>query len=262
MNNNVENKDKTLVLIPGSTGEVGLEYFNYFSQFDDKFDTFGFTSNLKSVSKQTILVDFLNPLSVNKCLNGLDIEQYKSLILIHCIGKDEFENWGYPISDSHDHSFTKPDIYASNFQTYQHVSEGILKQFSDKIKFVVIGGTRDSEITNPYQQSYSNSKNELRELMREQVIEYSNVSSLVINVSSIDTGGDLKGRPFSDTKHWLKLDELLLRTREIIPLDGHNSYSELTVLNPVLKFDKASFYSDSETFRRRMKEVHNIVYKV
>lgn len=249
-------KNKHLILIPGSTAEVGSTYLTHFKNLK-KFETIGFTSNEKKVNSYTKKTNFLDKNSISKSLEKIDLNKYDKITLIHCIGEDKFEDWGYPISSEHNHEFICPQIYNSNYVTYENVSNGILKQYKGIIKFVSLGGTRDSMKTNPYQQSYSNSKNKLRELMKKQVINNSNVSSLMINVSSIDTGGDLKGRPYSDTSYWLKLDQLLDRTREIIPLNGNNSYLELTVLNPMPDFNKEIYYSDYETYKRRLKEVYN-----
>ncbi|GEM_PF-740900 len=225
-----ESLEQKLVLISGASGGIGREYFQYYAtQKNTRCYGIG---RRKSNNARHIQLDLSNKDSAETFIRDIDLKEISDVVYLHGVGLDKFEEDGIPHIDE-DKDGIDDEVYQSNVQTFLNVANPLIeksKTLQKPVHIVNIGSISDVFIV-PLWQSFSKSKNLIRQYMKTK----SNllVNSIFLNVSSVDMDHEKYGRPFADTKYWLKPNELCQRSLPILNQRyPHINYVEVDIFNP------------------------------
>ncbi len=193
---------KKLVIIPGITGRMGQEYFLKFKK-SKEYEVVGLSTK-KSREKYIYSCNLENKKDIGFFLKKVRLENYKEIIVIHCVGKFKFEG-EKSLKELRSKNYLDKEIYNSNFITFKNLAEGLLKikKENQKVVFCAFGSISD-RYTIPWWISYSKSKNILRKYMRD--IVGGNIRCVFVNVSSTEKEEE---RPFADKTFWLSCKEVV-----------------------------------------------------
>lgn len=209
---------KKIILIAGATGKMGEEFSKVFMKKQDFYVVKISSKNKKGY----FFCNLYDKKNIQKSVKLLSLSKYKEIYIIHSVGKFKFE-------DHHDLNLKidynkleiNDDIFKSNFTTFKNLSETIIEESREgqKIIFCAFGSISDRYAI-PWWQSYSKSKNLLREYMHSLIAK--NIRCVFINVSSTEKREE---RIYADKKYWLKCKEVVKRS---LP----------TILNPLSNFQE------------------------
>lgn len=247
-----------LVIISGTTGDLGRAYLDYYSKQSDiicygltrreeKYPIRGVTycnSNLEDV------------ITTREEIQKISMEGVIEILLIHPVGKFKFETKGLPEVDKIKEGIDD-EVFTSNVDTFHNIVKPLIEQRGKysivPIKLVAFGSLSDSYNV-PWWGSYSKSKLILRQEMRELSRMEPQVESLFVNLSSVKTSNESKTRPSADTKYWLRPEEVVSRSVPVIENMQH-SYQEIDLFNPSPEYH-VSYYKEYNQLREKwLKEM-------
>jgi len=238
---------KKIVIVSGASGSLGEEYLKYFSN-KQKFKVLGLSRSKpkkKIKNVEYLYCDLLNSTKVQNEISLIDFEQFSEIIFIHPVGKFSFE-------DKNNGNSLNNKIYDSNVLTFINVAN-ILSKFIEKNKKIIFCcfGSVSDKYKVPYWKSYTQSKQELRKIVRK-LSENKNIRGVFVNVSTVFTGNENKLRPFADTKYWLKPKKIVSKSIPEI-ISGKSQFIELDVFEPHPNF-KEDYYLDHEAIYNKWKK--------
>lgn len=203
----------TLVLISGAGGSLGYAGVQAASQL--------LNTQVIAISRKKIQlkdkkiknweVDLLDERSTAKKIEKEDFQRFSRIIFIHAVGKFKFEETGKPVLD-HDSDGIDDDVFDSNVKTFQNVVAPLLHEVKKiaqhpPVTLCAFGSISD-RYNVPYWQSYSKSKNQLRQYMRK-LTEKGKINALFVNVSTTKTDRERNLRPRANQAYWLKPTEIV-----------------------------------------------------
>ena len=241
-------------VIAGITGEIGREFAR---RLQDKGRIYGISrkySPLEGVRYKHIQADLLIPEQVQTAFDTIELTD--TTTYIHLPGKFQYEDENYPIEDK-DGDGIDDDTLKTNLQTFLEVKGNLVnwltKNLQAKLRLVGIGSTSDL-YNSPFWNSFTQAKNRLRKEFRAM---YGNpklhprVSTLFINVSTVDGEQLADERPFHPKKHILTPREILDQSLPYI-LDERDSSVEISILKPNPDFNGFRKKSTKERWYREM----------
>ena len=187
-----KNQTKDLIIIAGVTGEIGIDFANYYSK---EYRVIGIsrTGMQKDYDNFEMLnMDLLNPEDVVEKLDTIDFDGVCNVTVLHSIGVDKFENTNYPKIEPI--NTIDEDVYNSNVNTFKNLVRPLIEKIEElredgnriKLKLSMIASIADKHDVLMLT-SFSESKNIVRSYMRNISNNFSWVSAFVINVSSTVT---------------------------------------------------------------------------
>jgi NADP-dependent 3-hydroxy acid dehydrogenase YdfG len=251
--------EKKLVIVSGASGSLGRAYIENLRERLNVECVGIVRSGAKSSEYNTrvIHVDLLDESEVVSSMNGIDFTHASEVIFIHPVGKFKFEKNGKPDSDV-DHDGIDDDVYRSNVDTFRAIVHPLLKKLHQQallsnpipLKLCAFGSISDRYHV-PYWQSYSKSKDILRQLMFSLVKQapVGSISGMVVNLSSVDTHNERDLRPSADKAYWLSCHEIAEKTVPVL-LDEPFSWKEFDVFKPKPAFDP-SYYRDHQRILKK-----------
>jgi NADP-dependent 3-hydroxy acid dehydrogenase YdfG len=238
---------KKIVIVSGASGSLGEEYLKYFSN-KPRFKLIGLSRRepkKKIENVEYLYCDLLNSTKLQNEINKIDFEQFSEIIFIHPVGKFAFE-------DRNNGNKLDKQIYDSNVLTFVNVANILTKliEKNKKIIFCCFGSVSDKYDV-PYWKSYTQSKKELRKIVKK-LSENENIRGVFVNVSTVSTGNENKLRPFADKKYWLKPKKIVSKSISDIS-SGKSQFIELDVFEPLSSF-KDNYYLDHEAIYKKWKK--------
>ncbi|MBW2990344.1 hypothetical protein KY348_01425 [Candidatus Woesearchaeota archaeon] len=245
---------QTLVVIAGATGSIGNAYHQYYSK-KQRTKCIGLSRQKPGFYK----INLLKPLETQKFARQLELKGIEHLILIHSIGIDKFEINGTPEIDR-DKDGIDDEVYKSNVLTFTTLAKPLTERvtrhnYKKKLKTILtfcgIGSISDTYSV-PFWQSYSKSKNILREYIRNLVSE--NTRGMFVNVSSVNTGKEKQYRPCANTTHWITPQEVV---RKSIPYIENKDvlWQEIALFRPNPKYTPSYFKDHKKLLEKWIKDL-------
>ena len=233
-------KSKRNFIIAGINGEIGSEFAKRLQDFGNLYGISRKENKVEGIKYEHLRGDLLIDKDVERVFSNLDISG--DLTYIHLPGKFQFQDENHPITDKNNDGIDD-ETFATNVETFSNIKPYLLKYLEknpkNKLKIIAIGSTSDLYDI-PYWHSFTHSKNELRKEFRSvygNLNTYGRVSSLFINVSTVD-GSQLAGeRPYISKEFTLNPEEILNESLYYI-LDDKPSSLEISVLKPNPDFEK------------------------
>ncbi len=245
--------NKHLVIVSGSTGDLGRAYLEYYSKQSDTV-CYGLTRREEKhpVSGVTYLSSNLeDAVATKEQIQKISLDGTTDVLLIHPVGKFKFEANGIPEIDKEQDGIDD-EVYRSNVDTFHHVVRPLLEQ-RKKHNFIpltlVAFGSLSDPYTVPWWGSYTRSKLILREEMRTISRIEPRIKSLFVNLSSVKTKNEQKTRPSADIRYWLSPEQIVTRTiplLETCPLP----YQEADLFNPFPDYH-ISYYTEYDKLREK-----------
>lgn len=243
---------KQLVIVSGATGDLGRAYLEYYAGQNDTI-CYGLArrDETNPVGKVTYLSSNLeDAVATQEQLRKISLEDVVDVLLIHPVGKFKFETNGVPKVDNAPQDGIDDEVYASNVNTFHNIVRSLIESRGRygivPLKLVAFGSLSDPYNV-PWWGSYSKSKLILRQDMRELSMTESQVESLFVNLSSVETSNEQKTRPFADMKYWLKAQEIVTRSVPVIQNMQH-PYQEIDIFNSSPNYHQ-SYYKDFDRLR-------------
>ncbi len=238
----------TLAIVTGANGAVGAAYLKRLSERPG-VRSVGITrtpveNRIEGVDYRQG-VDLLDQNAVEEVMGAVRLEEALRVVLIHPVGRFKFEEVPPKEPD--------PSILRSNGGTLQYAVSALFKRRRPDTSLVVCGfGSVSDRYNVRYWTSYTAAKNEVRATLRG-LADISNPAgfrtlSLMVNVSTTDTGNESTLRPNADRSHWLQPSTIVDQTLPIL-LAGEVEapfYREMDVFVEKPGFDPLAYYGNPE----------------
>ncbi|MFA6073025.1 MAG: SDR family NAD(P)-dependent oxidoreductase [Candidatus Woesearchaeota archaeon] len=245
----METLENTLVIISGASRGIGKAFLNHYSQ-QPNTNCIGLTRS-KNTNQQYAQLDLLQTNKVKEFVNHLNLTDVDKVIYMHSIGIDKFEPNGKPHIDT-DNDGIDDEVYSSNVTAFKNLAEPLMDRiYSKRLPLTIINiGSLSDMFEVPFWQSFSKSKNQVRQYMKANSNE--KIKGVMLNVSStLDEEGRKYGRPFADTTYWQKAEDLVSKSVKFI--DGHE---------PGVGYIEADFFNPSPFYRPDYFTNHARLYKI
>ena len=246
-------QQRPLVIVSGSTGDLGRAYLNYYSKQKDTV-CYGLTrrDEERPLSGVTYLEsDLEDSVTAREQIGRISLEGVVEILLIHPVGKFKFESDGTSEIDANKDGIDD-EVYTSNIDTFHNIVRPLIEQRGQygiiPLKLVAFGSLSD-QYSVPWWGSYSKSKLILRRDMRELSRTEPNVKSLFVNLSSVETSNEQKTRPYADFRYWIKPEEVVDKSISMIETMRH-PYQEIDVFNPSPDYTQ-SYYRNFDRLREK-----------
>ena len=254
-----EHSEKTFV-IAGINGDIGLEFARRFQDLGKIYGISRKNGKLDSVSYEHVCADLLNPDKVKTAFECMKLSE--DVTYVHLPGKFRFQDENHPITDVNNDGIDD-EIFATNVETFRNVRsyliEHLMRNRNAKLKLIAIGSTSDLYDI-PYWHSFTHAKNELRKEFRSMYGNsetYGRVSSLFINVSTVDGRGLAGERPYISKQFVLTPKDILDESLPFVLDDNVNSL-EVSILKPNPAFQENGFLSIGKIRERWYGEMYGL----
>lgn len=240
---------KTLFIIAGSNGAIGKAYLDHLTSEGNRCIAIARGKHLYSWPNTTTLSgDLLDRRRSEEIINSIDLTGIDHVVLIHTVGKFNFElSLG---SDS-------KDVWESNVVTFQNLADPLLlrtRELGISVKFVALGSPSDPYHV-PFWQLFTEAKDAVRAAIKRHALNHSKVQGLVVNISSTKTANEEKLRPFADTSSWLTPEEVVQNSIKDISKSDGPLYQEIQVIKPNPNFN--NYYADTDAiYKKWMYEMY------
>ncbi|OIO42985.1 hypothetical protein AUJ64_03370 [Candidatus Pacearchaeota archaeon CG1_02_39_14] len=237
---------KKIIIVSGAAGSLGEEYLKYFSEREG-FHLVGLSRRepaKKVKNVEYVYLDLLHSNELDKKMSKLNLKEFAEIIFIHLVGKFKFE-------DKEGSKRLDKKIYDSNVTTFVNMANIFSKlvERNKKVVFCCFGSVSD-KFDIPYWKSYTQSKKELRRIVKD-LSKNKNIRSVFVNVSTVLTDNENKLRPFADKTYWLNPKKVVQKSiREII--FGKSQFIELDVFEPHPRF-KQDYYLNHKALYDKWK---------
>jgi len=256
---------KYLVIIAGAAGEIGSWYSKTLS--DKGIEVIAIVRNKKLPFISPLISEIIchldNKKDIESKFNNISIEDYQEIIYLHTIGVDKFDPRGYP--DVQPMETIDPEVYATNVNSFKYLMRYLIQRIglynksnknNTQLKIAMIGGVADKHA--PFViESFCEAKYIIRQYIQSQVnIHPEWVSGLSINVTSTLTKSALEVRPHADTKYWLKPNEVVERSIEILLANFTNrdGYAEIDIIKELPHFIQGYYENDQMLYDKWSRE--------
>jgi hypothetical protein len=255
-------KTRTLTIVAGAAGEIGLEFCKL--AIDNNIDCIGVMRNtrIKIVSNKfvEVICNLENESEIEKVFANIDFEKYQRIIYLHAIGIDKFEPRGYPIVRPMD---TIPsDVYKTNVNTFKYLLKYCVKKINrinlenvSKIKFrvAIIAGEGDKHA--PFViESFCEAKYILRQYIQSYISMHPDwISGLSINITSTVTKSALQARPYADTKYWLTPKEVVRQSFDRL-ISSFRGFKDVSVIKECPDFVYDYYDNNQMLYEKWSKE--------
>ena len=242
-----------LVIVSGSTGDLGKAYLNYYSKRKDTV-CYGLTRRDEEtpVDGVTYLRSNLeDAMATREQVRQISLDGVIEVLLVHPVGKFKFESDGTSEIDENKDGIDD-EVYKSNVDTFHNIVGPLIGQRevygSVLLKLIAFGSLSD-QYNVPWWGSYSKSKLILRQDMRELSRIEPNIKSLFVNLSSVKTANENRTRPSADTRYWINPEEVVNKSISLIE-NMQYSYQEIDIFNPSPDYH-TRYYQEHDQLREK-----------
>lgn len=256
---------KTLAIIAGAAGEIGSSFSKAFA--DKGIDVIAIIRTKKLSFSSPLISEVVCHLDDKKDIESkfenISIEDYQEVIYLHTIGVDKFDPRGYP--NIQPMQTIDPEVYTTNVNSFKYLMRYLVQRVGNhnisiknntRLKIAMIGGVADKHA--PFViESFCEAKYIIRQYIQSQVNLYPEwVSGLSINVTSTITESALKVRPHADTKYWLKPDDVVNRSLEILLTNftSRDGYGEIDIIKELPNFVQGYYENDEMLYKKWSRE--------
>lgn len=241
--------EKELFLVTGASGKLGIAFIEQLKK--ENKPVIGLVrKNFEIEGVQLLKADLLNENQTLETVKNFDFSGFKTINLIHPVGKFKFENSPSDIKDNNKDGIDD-EVYVTNVLTLKNVLKALLSSLNSnqKIKACAFASISDKHNI-PFWNSYTKSKNIIREYLKE-LCKGNYVQALMVNVSTVDTGNENLLRPKADKTYWLHPEEIVSQT--LPELTNISSYKEIDLFKERPDFDE-NYYLDHEAILKKWKK--------
>ncbi len=248
-------KNKSLVIVSGASGKLGEIYLRSFSR-QNFYKCIGISrrnpeKKLRDVSY--LKIDLLNREQTKKKIKNLKIECYEKIWIIHCIGKFKFEINRKPEFDKNKDGIDDI-IFDSNIKTFLNLFSSIKENISKNTNLEIIAfGSVSDKYNVPFWESYTQSKNILREILKKISLK-EKIKCNFVNVSTTNTGNENLLRPFGDKKYWLSPREIVEESLKKIS-ENKRRFFEFNIIKNNPSFKRNYYKSPNKILAKWLKEM-------
>jgi hypothetical protein len=254
--------NKTLVIIAGAAGEIGIEFCKGLAI--KGVDCIAVIRNKQlSVdfpSIQSVSCNLDNQYEIEEKFLQVKFENYNHVIFLHTIGVDKFDPRGYPNIKPMD--TIDSDIYNTNVNSFKYLFRYCARRIRNinlysgkeiKFKTAIIAGVADKHT--PFViESFCEVKFILRQYIQSIVQLYPEwASGLSINITSTVTESALKVRPYADTTYWLTAEDVVNKSIDELLVDT-GGYKELDLIKSSPYFTSDYYENDEVLYQKWSKE--------
>lgn len=244
-------------MVTGASGKLGSCFIEQLKKEDKVI--LGFTrKDFKIEDVEILKADLLDELQISNTLKDFDFSCFSTITLIHPVGKFKFEK-DFSDTVDIDRDGIDDEIYTTNVLTLKNILKILLARLNNnqKVKVCVFASISDKHNV-PFWNSYTKSKNILREYLKE-LCKQGYAHTLVVNVSTVDTGNENLLRPNADRTYWLHPDEIVSQT--LPELVNVTLYKEINVFKNKPDFNE-NYYLDHEAILKKWeKEMDRLIRK-
>lgn len=244
--NDVKNEGcekEVLAIVTGANGALGKAYLQQLSTLPHVRSV-----GLAREQKEEIPgveyrhgVDLLQEHQVREAIYSLQCELAQTILLIHPVGKFKFEMQPPQEID--------PEVLLSNMGTMVNTIKAVVSRMRSNLIVCAFGSVSD-KYNVPFWRSYTGAKNRMREslqsLSRMLSISNRNVRSVMVNVSTTDTGNEKLLRPNADRTFWLKPEKIVQESLPILLVESAPQYQEIDVFEAKPGFNPEHYYSNHQ----------------
>lgn len=235
-----------IFIVTGASGKLGLSFIEELHNRREK--VIGLARKKIEIKNTDVYqADLLDEDEVASALNKIKFANFKEIYLIHAVGTFKFQKNNSDILDDNKDGIDD-EVYATNVLTLKNVLKCLLTHHHSSIKIRVCAFASVSDKYNvPFWNSYTKSKNIVREYLRE-LSDLAHIHALVVNISTVDTGNENNLRPNATKTHWLQPSEIVVKVLpELINL---STYTEIDVIKEKPDFDP-NYYLDHEAILKK-----------
>jgi len=259
----MKNKKENLILVSGATAKLGQAYVSYLVK-SNSFKVIGLSRKRRNTLEnytEYLRCNLMNKNEVYKKISKIDISSFKEIWLIHAVGKFKFEESGEPKEDF-DLDGIDDKVYDSNVVSFLNIFVPLIEKIEktnskNKTLRIMCFGSITDRYSIPYWNSYTKSKNKLRNILRafsERNDFKKSTKALFVNVSTVDTGNENLLRPFADKSYWLKPEEIVRKSLAEL-LKHKKGYFETDVYRHKPDFDSGYYHNTSAILKKWKKEM-------
>lgn len=225
---------KKLIIITGVSGDLGKAYYDHYSN-DSSVKCIGITRQDFDTRYNWRKADLTDKLQTMTAIKSIPLEGIEEIVLIHPVGKFKFEDENHAIID-HNKDGIDDEVYDSNIKTFQNTIEPLYERLGDRKLTICQFGSISDKYGVPYWNSYTQSKNKLRTIVKE-LSSQDNTRGIFFDLSSVDTGNENKTRPCADKTYWITPKEVVEQS--------------LQYINNTEKFQEISLYRESPHYHEK-----------
>lgn len=238
-----------LFIVTGASGKLGATFIASLKEGNNEVCALS-RKPIETQADTTFVVDLLDEAQIDSVFNTSDLSGFTEIILIHTVGKFKFEGVDSAISDT-DGDGIDDEVYATNVITTKNILKHLLahKEKETNLNVVAFASVSDKHDV-PFWSSYTRAKNILRGYLQT-LSEEKQISALMVNVSTVDTGNENLLRPNADKTYWLNPQEIIERVLpELAALTG---YREMEIIKKKPDFDE-NYYLDHEALLEKWRK--------
>lgn len=245
---------KELFVVTGASGKLGFCFIELLKK--ENKTVLGLTrKDFEIAGVQLLKADLIDESQVSETLKTFNFSDFETVTLIHPVGKFKFEKDSSWIMDT-DKDGIDDEVYATNVMTLKNIIKVLLTSLSKNQKVKVCAFASVSDKHNiPYWNSYTRSKNIVREYLKE-LCKQNHIYALMVNVSTVDTGNENLLRPNADKTYWLSPEEIVSQT--LFELASVSSYKEIDIFKEKPNFDQ-NYYLDHEAILKTWEKEMGIL---
>lgn len=237
-----------IFIVTGASGKLGEAFITALK--DRSEIVCGFSRRpITSPADKMLVADLLDEKQVETTLAEVGVEHYTEVVLIHTVGKFKFHENDHEIIDGNSDGIDD-EVFDTNVLTTKNLLKFILPLVKQGVvvRMCAFASVSDKHAI-PYWSSYTRSKNILRGYLQT-LCEMQELSALMVNVTTVDTGNENFLRPNADKTYWLRPEEVV---NEVLPeIESLIGYKEIDIIKKNPSFNDA-YYIDHEKLLEKWK---------
>lgn len=244
---------ETLAIVTGAAGALGKAYLDELA-IHPTLRVAAFTRGHQTVRHPRVEyrdgIDLLEADAVARAIDTLRADQVRRVVLIHPVGKFKFED------HTQEPRPLDQQVLLSNFTTLTNTVIPLIDRIRKDATFVVCGfGSVSDRYDVPFWRSYTAAKNTIRTFLKTiaaSCIETGpDTRTVMVNVTTTDTGNENLLRPNADKRYWLKPEKIVAQSVPALFGDSLSFYQEIDVIEAQPGFDPDAYYRNHAAVRAK-----------
>ncbi|KND49286.1 MAG: hypothetical protein AB203_02725 [Parcubacteria bacterium C7867-008] len=242
-----------IFIVTGASGKLGASFIENLKEKSNHVFALA-RRQTETEADITLAADLLDENQVEAIFNTINVSDATEIVLIHTVGKFKFES-NDSIGTHKNEEGIDDEVYTTNVITTKNILKQLLSNMKPQATVSVVAFASVSDKHDiPFWSSYTRAKNILRGYLQT-LSEANQISALMVNVSTVDTGNENLLRPNADKTYWLQPQEIVER---VLPeLSTLNGYKEIDVVKERPDFDE-KYYIDHEALLGKWKREMDI----
>lgn len=257
---NANGEKEVLAIVTGANGALGKAYLEQLAATPHVHPV-GIARNLDEAVpgvRYVTGVDLLKDNEIREALSAIQCKQAEKILLIHPVGKFKFEHQPTMEIDA--------DIVLSNMGTMVNTVKAVVGSMRASSLVVCGFGSVSDKYNVPFWRSYTDAKNKVRDALSSlpgllSRPDHRIVRSVMVNVSTTDTGNENALRPNADTQFWLKPQKIVSESLPFLLAESGPGYQEIDIIEHKPGFDPTEYYGNPdrimEKWAREMGQINS-----